>query len=121
MADELSLRVIATTSQDVVPDRFDETATLDNATPEMEAGGQTIGTTHEVLDLGDVATPRLVILKNPDGSNYVEIGRVISASFEAFSKIEAGSIGILTPASGVTLYAKANGSPVKIQTFIPST
>jgi hypothetical protein len=121
MADELSVRVIATTSQDVVPDRFDETATLDNATAAVEAGSQTIGTTHEVLDLGDVSTPRIILLKNPDSANYVEIGRVISASFEAFSKIEAGSIGIVTPASGVTLYAKANSAPVSLQKFIPST
>jgi hypothetical protein len=121
MADELSLRVIATTSQDVVPDRFDETATLDNATALVEAGGQTVGTTHEALDLGDVSTARIVILKNPDSANYVEVGRVISASFEAFSTIEAGSINVVKPSSGATLYVKANGSPVTIQKFIPST
>jgi hypothetical protein len=121
MADELSVRVIATTSQDVVPDRFDETATLDMGSALIEAGSQTVGTTHEVLDLGDVSTPRIVVLVNGDSANYVQVGRVISASFEAFSDIEAGSLGIVKPPSGVTLYVKANSAPVNIKKFIPST
>ena len=121
MADELSLRVIARLSTDVTPRGFDESVTDDQATAIVEAGGQTVGTSHEVLDLGDVAAPSTCILRNSDAANYVEIGREIAAAFEPFARIRPGQIAILQPASGVTLYAKADTAPVTLNRFIPST
>ena len=121
MADELTLRIIASSSNDVTPDRFDESVNDDQSTEIIEAGGQTVGTTHEVLDLGDVTSPAFIVLRNADTANYVEIGLDDTGAFVPVTRIRPGLVSVIQPASGVTLYARANTAAIRLDRFIPST
>lgn len=64
----------------------------------------------EPIVWGDISgLPELVCFENQDATNYIEIGRVIAATFEPFMVIRPGRIsGPVQPAAGVTWYAKAN-------------
>lgn len=74
---------------------------------------QTIGTTEESLQLGDITTPGFAVFQNLDATNYVEIGSFVGGTFYPFMKLKKGEIGMCRV--GVTaIYAKANTSPVNI-------
>ena len=80
---------------------------------------QTVGTTHELLALGDVATPGPFFLVNLDDTNYFELGKDDGGSFVPDQKCAAGKHISCSPASGVTYYVRANTAPVNILPFIP--
>jgi hypothetical protein len=65
-----------------------------------------IGTSAEALDISDISTVEFIIIKNTDGTNYVEIDANYSSSFSADFQIDAGKTAIFKP-SGV-VQAKAN-------------
>lgn len=70
---------------------------------------QIIGTTYEALSLGDVGTDGgAFFARNLDATNYVEIGREISAAFQAFVKLKPGEFCFISGLSSRSLYAKAN-------------
>lgn len=78
------------------------------------AGVQNIGTTHELLVFGDVATPGITQLLNTDSTNYVEIGIVTGGVFYPLTKLKAGEpqqfrFGTTAP------YAKANTGAVLLE------
>lgn len=93
----------------------------DQANELVEAGVQTVGfATHELLDLGDVADAGICVFRNIDPTNFVEIGRVIAAAFEPFTKIRPGKAAVIEPADTVTWYVKANTAAVGLKKYIPS-
>lgn len=73
---------------------------------------QTIGTSEEAVDVGDVGTVGLVIIKNVGDTNYVEVG--LTGSYTV--KILPGHTAVLQPAG--TLYAIANSAAVDIETYV---
>lgn len=86
---------------------------VDQLAAKMVRNVQNIGTTEEAMDLGDVGTPGLAILKNLDDTNYVEIGSYVAAVFYPFLKLKPGEmqiirIGVAAP------YAKANTAAVEL-------
>lgn len=119
MAEEISVRLVATPAIVGETPFQPPAATYDCATGIVERGTQVVGTTAEVLALGD-ATAGPVGLYNSDDTNYVEVGRMISAAFEAFGKVSPGGVGWLEVAAGVTWYVKANTAAVELKRFIPS-
>ena len=74
---------------------------------------QTIGTTSEALDLGDLANVQGgLCIKNLDETNYVEIDS--ASTFDKWpQKILPGGC-IFVSSQTVTLYAKAHTAPVNI-------
>ena len=90
---------------------------VDLATGRRGGHIQTIGTVEEDLDLGDVTSPGLCILRNLDTTNYVTIGPKVgtTAIMEPIIKLKAGQPAILFLDPTVTLVAQANAAPVSLQ------
>lgn len=112
MANELSHSIAISyakgTPSDLVS-RSESTTTTISGTA-WQAGRQTIGTTEEQIDKGDVATIGYVYIRNMDATNYVEIG-VVTAQYSI--KLPAGK-DCWFYSNGNTLYAKANTAAVDI-------
>ena len=82
-------------------------------------GVQEIGTSAEVIDLATLATDGgPAYFFNQDADNFVEIGRTISASFEAFLKIPPNTGAFLPGVSDKDLYAKADTAAVFLEYVI---
>lgn len=75
-----------------------------------------IGTTAEALDISDISTIELIVIKNLDSSNYVELDCNYSSSFSADIQVDAGKIAIFKP-SGV-VQAKANTAACNVEYII---
>lgn len=123
MAGTINLRVIGTVANDDLPGEAPFDASIDLAQVDglIARGTQVVGfAAHELLDLGDVASPSVIVIRNLDAANFVEIGRVISAAFEPFAAVGPGELAVIKPAAGQTLYAKADTADVRISRFIPS-
>jgi len=80
---------------------------------DMTQATQTIGTTAETLNLGDITgAPQQLMIQNLDATNYIEIGG--DSGLTVFKlKIAAGKASVFTPTSG-TIYAKANTAAVNV-------
>lgn len=78
-----------------------------------------IGTTAEALDISDIATIDFIIIKNVDGTNYVELDCNYSASFSADIQVAAGKTAIFKPSG--TVYAKANTAACKVEYIVIGT
>ena len=77
---------------------------------------QTIGTTAEAIDVGDVGTAGYCAFQNLDSTNFVEIGREDTGTFRAVVKLKAGEFAILR--SGATLYAKADTASCNLECWV---
>ncbi len=75
-------------------------------------GTPTIGTSAQLLDLGNVTSPGYVLIANLDATNYVEIDLATGMNVWP-QKILPGGLIVLQPQSA-TLYAKAHTAPVGI-------
>lgn len=78
---------------------------------------QTIGTTAEALDIGDIGTCGWMYVRNLDNTNYVEISRATLSSGQGTVKVKAGESQLFRLGSN-TPFAIANTSPVEIQYII---
>lgn len=77
-----------------------------------------IGTSEEALDMSDISTIELIVIKNLDSTNYVEIDCNYS-SFIAAIKIDAGKVAVFKPSG--TVYAKANESACNVEYIVIGT
>ena len=77
------------------------------------AGIQVVGTTHETLDVGDVATNGWLIVQNLDATNFVELGRDVSAAFYGVVRVEPGEVAVLR-LSQATIYAQADTASIRL-------
>lgn len=83
-------------------------------TTQGKAGGiQLVATSHEALDVGDVATNGWLIVQNLDDTNFVEIGRDVSATFYGVVRVEAGEVAVFR-LSQATIYAQADTAAVRL-------
>lgn len=79
-------------------------------------GVQNIGTSYEVVDLATVASDGgPAYFFNRDDTNFVEIGREISAAFEAFAKLPPLTGAFLPGVSDKDLFAKADTAAVDLE------
>jgi hypothetical protein len=86
----------------------------DQAGDKYQAGIQTVGTTEEALEQGDVGTIGFVAMRNADDTNYVEIGKTTGV----YSiKLEPGE-GCRVSWNGTTILAKANTAPCDVDYLI---
>lgn len=78
------------------------------------AGTESVGTTEEALEMGDVGTAGWAYFKNIDATNYVELGIVGSGTFYPFAKLKAGESCVLRLGTS-TPYAKANTAACRLE------
>jgi len=116
MANEISYTLQANLSNSGLIDNFSSgSLSADQANARMIRNVQQIGTTAggEALQMGDVTGNGIAIFKNLDDTNFVEIGRSISAAFEAFLRLLPGESALLR-LSTTAPYAKADTSAVEL-------
>ena len=80
---------------------------IDQTTKRKVSNTQAVGTTHEALVMGEVATARWAYFENKDLANYVEVGTDSAGSFIAFLRLDAGQY-VIVPLATNAPYAKAN-------------
>lgn len=104
-----------TRSQTFAPPRKTLTQTEDRGIDAVQA----IGLTEENILWGDMsALPQAVCFENRDPTNYIEIGRTISAVFYPFIVLQPGMIsGPIAPATGTVLQAKAHTAACDLRVF----
>jgi len=114
MANEITQTVNLTVSKNNASSSFSCIKRIDMTGSAITQATQSIGTTAEVLALGDIVTaPGNLAIKNLDSTNYIEIGG--DSGLTVFKvKLLAGQSLIFTPTSA-TIYAKANTAAVLIQ------
>lgn len=79
---------------------------------------QTIGTTHEALGMGDVASAGAAYFLNTDATNYVDIGVDVSATFYGLIRLMPGDFAFIPRMATNAPYAKANTSSVNLEYII---
>lgn len=89
-------------------ERFDMTG------GDMTQATQNIGTTAELLNLGDISgAPRQLVVKNLSTTNFIEIGG--NSDLDTFTiKVRPNDCAVFEPGSG-TIYARANTAACLIQ------
>ena len=81
---------------------------------EMVQSTQSIGTTAETLNLGDITgAPGALIIKNLDATNFIEIGGDSGLTIFKIT-VKKGQFAAFQPSSA-TIYAKADTAAVRIQ------
>lgn len=86
----------------------------DQAGDKYQAGVQSVGTTEEELDKGDVGTIGYLAIRNMDQSNFVQLGAATGAySFE----VPAGK-GAVLPWKSANVFIKADTAAVEVEYLI---
>ena len=79
---------------------------------------QSIATSDTAITIGSIATLGIVVIENLDATNFVDIGSYVAATFYPLVRVLAGERYPFRVKPGLTLYAKADTSAVKIQKTI---
>lgn len=96
--------------------QFDITGTV------VAQGIISVGTSAEQLDVGDVAAPRLVFLRNHDATNYVEFGNWNAASPVYTGKLLAGDPSFFaTGLASTDIALKANTAACDVEYLVLDT
>lgn len=91
---------------------------IDMAGKHYNAIAQTIPTTAGGTALSinaGVATLGVTWLRNTDGTNYIDIGVVVSATFYPSLRLKAGEMQLVRFVPGVTYYGLANTASVILE------
>jgi hypothetical protein len=113
MANEIGVSASIAASKGGATISASGTDTADMSGDQMIANVQSVGTSAEALQLGDVSTIGYLFLKNMDATNYVEVALDSAVSTQIFAKLLAGDV-TLVKAATATLYAKANTAAVNL-------
>lgn len=73
MADELMIRAFMRYVSSTKDIPFGESTTVDVSGTKVLVNQQTVGTSAEALEVGDMTTPGVIMLKNLDDTNFVEL------------------------------------------------
>jgi hypothetical protein len=112
MANEITYSVSVTGTKNGVTFHQALASTVDMAGDEMIQNVQQVGASTEALVVGDVSTIGLVMVKNLDDTNYVELS-TDNANANKFMKLRPGTFALF-PASSATIYATANTATCKV-------
>lgn len=113
MANELSLTITATETKNGVTftKNFTKTVTVTGNSP--IANIQAVGTADETLAAGDAGSGGYIIVKNLDGTNFVELGHT-SGTYNV--RLKAGEIACFRAGTDLTtIHAKANTAGVLLE------
>ncbi len=115
MANEISVSASLAASKGGADVSTSQSLSIDMNGEDMIDGTQVVGTSAELLNLGDItAPPAYVQVKNLDASNFILLSADanFTANVSAFAKLLPGGIALFPPACNV--YARADTSPVRI-------
>jgi hypothetical protein len=92
MADEITIKVYLSVSKTGVPaiTQSPGQKTITMTGTDLILATQSIGTSAENINKGEITTPGMCIMHNLDATNFVEIGHDETGSFVADVKIKAG-------------------------------
>lgn len=122
MADELELTIDFRMNNGTFDESFAPASqTMDQTTQEFHGAIVSVGTSEEVISFGDVTTPKYLMVKNLDATNYVTYGPESGGVMVAMGQIKAGEIGAIPLNTAAVLRWQANTATVKVQAYIPST
>jgi len=116
MAQEISMNVAIAVLANGVAAGASHNQLADHAGPGLLKNVQNIGTSAELLVVGDVSPVKKVYVRNMDTTNYVEVA-LDSGMTNKFAKLEAGD-WMWLPASTGTLYLRANTAAVNVETLV---
>ena len=110
MADEISLATTMVVRKGYLDwtRQRSRSYSLVSSAPAKSGGIISVGTTHEALPMGDVASAGVARLENVDATNYIEVGVVVSGTFYPLLKLKAGECYPTRFAPAATIYVKAN-------------
>jgi hypothetical protein len=111
MANEISINLTAAVNDS--GNSVSGTATYSaNFSGNFIGNEQTVGTTAEVVQFGDVTTPVIVLVKNLDTTNFIQVDSISTmANFP--QKLHPGQGCLLLPETG-TIYCKADTATCKV-------
>ena len=93
---------------------------LDQTNARAASDTQTVGTTEELLAVGDLTTPAECYLRNLDATNFVTVGVKPASTYYPVFRLKANSkmplCGLIE--SGVSLYVKADTAACDIDKLI---
>lgn len=114
MADEITVTVQVTcSSSNYTPGTVSITNQIDQSVVGGAQNVQTINTSiSEAITKAD-ATAGIVVLRNLDGTNYMNWG----TSTGLVCKLKAGEVALTRLSTGATLWAQANTAAVKLYTW----
>lgn len=103
----------------IVNGLYEETISRTLTTSQTTQGGGNpgyvnIGTSEEDISFGDV-TPRIVIIENMDGTNFVKYGPKSGGSMVNFGRVSPGGIARFEMGSGVTLRMSADTAACNVR------
>lgn len=78
-----------------------------------------VGTSEEALELGEISTVEFVVIKNTDGTNYVEVDCDFVTTFDTDIQIDAGKSAIFKPSG--TVKVKANTAACIVEYIVIGT
>jgi hypothetical protein len=115
MANEIQLSITSRVTNGAFFDQFQFTGQgIDQAAIGRGGYVQTIGTSEEVIEVGDITTNGFMILKNLDEANYVTWGPESGGSMVVLGKIKFGEPAVLRVAPGVIIRAQADTADVQL-------
>lgn len=88
---------------------------IDQAAVGVAGGAQSIGTSEEVVDFGDIGTEGVLFLRNLDDTNFIEFGPEDTGAMVAFGKLKPGEIAFLRMKPTVVLRAQADTAACLLQ------
>jgi hypothetical protein len=117
MANEITINLKMSVANGFLTQRMDPGTLFADMSGTAAAGGaQDIGTSGEVIDVGDVATAGYAFFRNCGPTNFVELGTG-TTTFVAFAKLKAGEAGVFRLGTNAPT-ARANTAAVKLQYLI---
>ena len=116
MANEIKINISATLLNGFQKDQFNPgQISVDQAAEGRGGHVQTIGTSQEVVDFGDIGTSGYIMLRNLDDTNYVRYGPTSdAATIELFGKLKPGEVACFRLEPGIVMRAQANVASVKL-------
>jgi hypothetical protein len=121
MANEIKVRVSLSFSKSGVRDGAEATGSFTLASSVYNRGRQTIGTSSEALNVGDVVTGGWCYIENLDATNYVEVRAGGSTDSDFVIRLLPGEFSIFR--LSVTALApklRANTAPVDVEFLVLS-
>ena len=118
MADEIKLRVKLSLLNGNLAELFDPgEISVTQTTARAHCPVITIGTTEEVLSLGDITSGSegYVAFRNLDTTNYVQLGVTSGGAMVASIRLKAGQIAVFPMEPSQTWRGKANTAACDVQ------
>lgn len=108
MAQEIRLQATVTVTNGDLTAKMTDSVLVDQSNPGVFQAQQPIGNVPEVLNLGGLADPAVLYIKNTHAFHYVTLGPLHSGVMVPFMHLDPGVVNMIVLTRGVTLLAQTN-------------